>query len=405
MGAAFWLLSFGVGNYFIAITAMFIWLHWQRKQNARRYRSDYRPGVTILKPLSGEDEELAENIASFLSLSYEPLQIIFGSRSPDDPGMLVARAVAARFPKHDVLFIDHNNSDAVSPKIGNLETMLPHAKHELILLSDSNVRIAPNDLTQLVQPMQDPQVGLVYQPVVGVGEQNVSAACENLRLSEFAGVITITLRALLGQDAVMGKGMLCRRAALDATDGLRQVRDMAGDDFMLGVAIKRGGWRLVLSTVASHVIHVHWPMSSFVKRHTRHAALRWRMNVISPFAELVITPLFMGSCALAIGGLSWWPAFIGLLLTKIGLESIATRHLRGTPIPWRYKAAIPLKDAIMLYIWVVSLFNNKVHWRNRTYRMGWKSILRQVPSANGMAEPHGRRSEHASAEHATADKS
>ncbi len=398
MGAAFWLLLFGAGNYLGVVAALFTWLYWNRRWNDRAFRSDYHPGVTILKPLSGQDEELAENLVSFLSLNYEPLQIIFGSRSPNDSGMLVARAVAARFPHRDVLFIDQNDSDAVSPKIGNLETMLPLAKHGLILLSDSNVRIAPDDLTQLVQPMQDPKVGLVYQPVVGVGEQCLSAACENLRLSEFAGCITIALRALFWQDAVMGKGMLCRRTALDATDGLRQVRDMAGDDFMLGVAIKRGGWRLVLSTVASQVIHVRWPMSAFVKRHTRHAALRWRMNVISPFAELIITPLFMGACALALGGLRWLPGFIGLIVLKVTLESIATRHLRGTPIPWRYKAAIPLKDVTMLYIWVVSLFNNKVHWRNQTYRMGWKSILRQVPSPHAVAEPHAQRTEHATAE-------
>ena len=375
IGSGVLVAATGVWIYLHAVFIARLWLAYRNRQRRRSPPGCFRPGVTILKPLSGVDEHLESNLESFLRLNYEPLQIIFGAADPSDPGLEVARRVAARYPQRDVLFIDHNSSDAASPKIGNLETMLPQAVHPLVMLSDSNVRIDPDDLTQLVQPMQDERVGLVYQPVVGVDEQGAGATAENLRLTEYAGMLTITLKTLFFQDAVMGKGMLCRRAALESIGDMAPVRDMAADDYMLGVFIKRAGWKLHLATVPARAVHVRWSFNSFIKRHTRHAALRFRINPWAYPIELVMTPLLYACGAVAIGGwrgLGWGTL---AMLIKMTLEASFAWRLRDQRLTWAHWALIPVKDAIMVYIWFAAIFSNRVHWRGRTYRMIGQSKL------------------------------
>jgi len=358
------LILYGAAFFFV-----WVWRCYRRREIRMQFKDDFRPGVTILKPLAGVDEELEANLVSFFELDYEPLQIIFGSDRDDDSGMVIARRVAQRYPQRDCLILTKLQGTATSPKVVNLEAMLPHARHELVMLSDSNVRIRRDDMKVLVQPMRDARVGLVYQPVVGEGEISAGATVENLRLTEFCGNMTISAKMFAGQDCVMGKGMLCRREALREIDNFAQVRDTAADDYLLGVAIKRAGWRMRLGAVPARVIHIHWPVAAMMRRHTRHAAMRWRLNTIAYPMELLMMPLVVSLAAPLLSGVIgfYWMA-LGIV-GKMAIEACSARVTRGHWFSLPHTLLIPVKDGLMLVVLFRALFESTVEWRGRRYRM------------------------------------
>lgn len=369
-----------LGFYLFSIAVSLFW-YWRQRRARRALPAEQLPGVTILKPLQGIDEELEKNLESFACLDYPRLQLIFACQSPSDPALEVARRVAARHPRRDILILAGTEGTACSPKVLNLEAMLPHARHELAMISDSNVRIEPGDLATMAAPFADPRVGLVYQPVVGIADRSVPAALENLRLTEYGGVLTMGLKQLLGLDAVMGKGMLMRRAALADVGDFHSVRDVAADDYVLGTTLSKGGWKLCLSTVPARVVHTRWSLPALLKRHTRHAAMRVRLGPWTYPIELLVNPIALSLVTLGLSaGQTWWVVALAVAV-KTTSELAAGACLRGR---WPRLVHVPLvavKDVLMAGVWFAALFSRRVHWRGKDYRMGPLTRLDLVDSA------------------------
>lgn len=379
--------------YFTVVGSAVLWLILHRRYRARTFNSAYRPGVTILKPIAGVDECLESNLVSFFELNYEPLQIVFGCDRDDDPGIRIVRQVAARYPERDVLILTRIEGTAASPKLVNLEAMLPHAKHPLILLSDSNVRIRRDELASLVQPMQDERVGMVYQPVVGVDEITAPAAIENLRLAEYPGIASIFCKAVHAEDCVMGKGMLCRRSALASINDFAPVRDTAADDFLLGRALYRAGWKLYMSEIPAWTVHTHWSWKSFYRRQYRHAAMRVRMAWPGFVLEAFGSPPMIWALLAWFGGWSAVPYILFCMAVKTVCESLTIGWIRSQRVALRHWWLVTFKDISMVWVLSRSLFYSRVHWRGKEYRMvkGTKLIRIYPPGESPATEsmpPH-----------------
>jgi ceramide glucosyltransferase len=342
----------------------------------RRGRDDPRPpagapatGLTILKPLCGIDEELEANLASFFELEHEPLQLVFGAASPDDPSLAIARRLARKHPGRDVTIVAAADPAVPNPKIGLMESLLPHARHGIVLLSDSNVRVTTDEARRVLPDFADPTVGMVYQPVVAVGERTVPAAVENLHYTEYAAFLTIGARILAGQHTVNAKGQWVRREALAAVGDFTGVRDCGADDYALAELVRRAGWGLRPATAMVHVVQRHWSWKSFALRNLRHAGLRWR---ICPWAyplELLFNPIPWTLPLLAAGRLDLAAVAAAVVAAKLLLELSATRLLRGVELAWRFVPVIPLKDIVIFGCWFIALFARTATWRDRTYRL------------------------------------
>ena len=363
----------GLGLY---ATAWLVTVRWSRAGSRRTPAADLT-GVTILKPLCGFDEDLEANLRSFFLLEHEPLQLVFGAADAGDPALDVVRRLARRYPNHDVAIVLGGDSDAASPKVGLLESLLPHARHDLILLSDSNVRVAADEIGRVLPCFADPRVGMVYQPVVGIGERTLPAAIENLHYTEFAGLLSIGAAIVAGQHAVNAKGQWVRRRALDDADGFAGVRDHGADDFVLSRLVTGAGWKLRLAPVPVRIVHRAWSWHGLVQRHLRHSGLRRR---ICPWAyplELVLNPVPWTLPLLATDYALCVPVVAAL---KILLEVSAARLLRAQALAPRHVAAILLKDAVYFVGWFASFAVRTVTWRGRTYAIGPGGRLDPVES-------------------------
>jgi ceramide glucosyltransferase len=354
------------GLYTLAWLLVLGWVAWHRRD--RRHGDAAAPiGVSILKPLCGADDELERNLTSFFRLDHEPLQLVFGVANPADPALALVRRLARRHPERDVAIVVGATADAASPKVGLMETLFPRARHDIVLLSDSDVRVSPGEIGRVLPGFADPRVGMIYQPVVGVGERRLPAAIENLHYTELAAFLAIAARLCAGQHVVNAKGQWVRRAALADIGHFSGVRDNGADDYMLSRLMLAAGWRLALSGVPVRTVHRDWSWQALAHRHLRHAGLRRRLCPWAYPLELLLNPVPWTLLLLATPHAAWSFPLVAL---KVALEVSAARLLRGVPLAWRHAAIIPLKDLGYFLGWFASFAVRTVSWRGRTYAIG-----------------------------------
>lgn len=327
------------------------------------------PPLSILKPLCGADEELEENLRTFFTADHGSLQLLFGAADPSDPALEVVRRLAAEHPSRDVTIVAGVADAAPNPKVGILEALLPHARHGILLLSDSNVRLAPGDVARVLPLFADDRVGMAYQPVVAEGERTVAAAIENLHYTEFAAFLTIGVHELVGLHTVNAKGQWVRRAALEAAGGFAGVRDRGADDYELSRLVERAGWRLAPAPQVVRVIQRDWSWRALLDRNLRHAGLRFR---ICPWAyplELLFNPVPWSVPLLVAGRADVAALGAFSLAAKVAMELSSARLLRGRPLTAAFVPVVVVKDIVIFACWFVALFKRTASWRGRSYRL------------------------------------
>lgn len=347
------------------------------------------PPISVLKPLCGADDGLEENLASFAAQEYgAPVQIVFGAEDPLDPALDVARRVRARFSDKDITIVHCERRFGRNPKVSNLHTLLRNARHEMVLISDSNVRARPGYLRAMAaEMMADPRVGLVCSPVVGAREQTAGATCETLMTASFATATVCAAEALTGHACVIGKSMLMRRSTLERLGGLRLVRNVLAEDYLLGQRFQRAGYRVAISPLPVDTVNERWTLTRFLERHVRWGQLRRRINAQAFFAEPLLNPTpFFVAALLAAGEPATALAALGGIAAKATSDLLVLRKLRGAGLRLRDLPLLPIKDLLALCAWSVATVKRTVCWRGHRFRIG--RLTRLLPASPAAAQAH-----------------
>ncbi|HEY4106284.1 MAG TPA: glycosyltransferase, partial [Polyangiaceae bacterium] len=170
-----------------------------------RARSDHaraksRP-VSVLKPLNGADAGLYENLKSFFEQDHDELELVFGTTNDNDPALAIVARLRRQFPRVTCQTIVHDGGAALNPKISNLLGMLPHASHDLVLISDSNVRAPRHYVGELARVHAQTSAGIVTNLFAGSSEDSLGGALENVQLNGFCAAGS-ALPTLVGDAAV-----------------------------------------------------------------------------------------------------------------------------------------------------------------------------------------------------------
>lgn len=341
---------------------------WAARGFARRATppaGDY-PAVTLLKPLHGLEPDLYDNLAGFCVQDYpSPVQIVFGVDDPADPAVGVVRRLVADFPGRDLTLVIDARRHGENHKVSNLINMARQARHEVLVLSDSDIVVAPDYLKHVAAALAQPGVGLVtclYRGAAAAGFwSRLSAAAIDYH---FLPNVLVGLKLGLAAPC-FGSTIALRAKTLAAIGGFEAVTDQLADDYALGALVRATGQTVAIpNTIVAHVC------SEQSARDLIRHELRWARTIrsIDPagFAGLAIThALPIALIGLVLGGIN--PAgliVVAALACRLLLQSEIDRALRlRGGLFWLG----PLRDVLSFAIFVGSFFGRGVQWRGHRY--------------------------------------
>jgi len=347
--------------------------------------SEFTPPVSILKPIFGLDREAYENFASFCRQDYPEFEILFCVSDLQDPAVPVIRKLIGDFPKRSIRLLIGADRLGVSDKVNKLCRMVRQARHDVVIVSDSDVRVEPGFLRAVVAPFSDLKVGGVTCLYGGLTDGSLAADLEAVGNStDFAAGVLVAW--LLGPvNFMLGAVMATTKKHLAEISGFESLVDYFSDDYELGNRIASRGYRIELSTFPVSIVYPHETFGDAF----RHQ-LRWNLSIrySRPWGHLglIFTQGFAWSllgCLLAptgLASLAYIAAFIlleGEMIRAIGIYGMKDISLRK-----KYLALL-LRRAFAFVVWLASFFPQRIRWREQEFQVRAKRLVpiapRQLP--------------------------
>ena len=333
----------------------------------------FAPPVSLLKPVHGSEPDLESHLQSFFVQDYPEFEIIFCARSDQDPGLEIARRVAARYPNIRSRFVCSGIAPYANAKVWSLERMQSAAAYRFFVVSDSDVSVTPGYLRAVVAPFADERVGLVtclYRGVGGSFWSKLEAVGMSIEMS--AGVLVAEM--LEGMKFALGPTMVVRRDCLQRAGGFRALGHYHADDFMLGNLVAASGHQVVLST---HTIDHHVLNSSFIPSILHQ--IRWMKSTrfSRPKGHIgtgLTFSLPYGLLAACVAAALHHPLLGALMLfwswaSRVALGAMVGRLVVAEPRWVRSALLYPLRDLLGFGYWIASYVSNQVQWRGEVYNL------------------------------------
>jgi ceramide glucosyltransferase len=330
------------------------------------------PGISVLKPLCGADDALAENLASFVELPYPgAYEVVLGVRSLHDAAYPVAREAVRRWPDRVRLVLQEGET-GFNPKVNQLVCLARVARHDLLVVSDSNIRVPKGYLLDIAGHLGRPGVGCVTHPVAGNGHKSLGALLDNLHLGGTIAPGMVSAQRVLKKGLVVGKSMALFRHDLDLLGGFVSVANVLAEDHVLGNRLVRElGAAVAVSSLPVWNIAVEKSVGSFFQRYLRWSVThRTAMTFPAYLAESLLNPI-----PLAVIGFALLPSpgaaatLAACAVLKPALDSVAFSRLRQERFSWAAFGAGWVKDGLLFITWVHGLFARTVSWRGNRLRV------------------------------------
>ncbi len=363
---------------------------WGAVRFAERRRSahagEFTPPVSLLKPLHGPEPELERRLESFFEQDYPIFEILFCARSDQDPGLSIAMRVAARYPHIPTKFLTCGEPPYANAKVWSLERMQVAAKHEIFVVSDSDVLVTPDYLRAVVAPLADDGIGLVTCLYRGVAlparkDRSFWANLEAVGMSVEMSSGVLVAEMLQGMAFALGPTMVVRRGCLNGAGGFTAIGGHHGDDFMLGNLMAANGHKVVLSThaVEHHILNTSFGLSARHQirwmRGTRFYRPKGHLGTVLTFsvpyglvAATVALALHQPMMAVLLFGWSW--------ATRVALAAVVGGLVVREPRPWCSAMLYPIRDLLGFLLWNASYLGNDVLWRGEVYELLQGGLMR-----------------------------
>jgi ceramide glucosyltransferase len=372
------------GALYLTIMGSFgVAMRRQRRRRARRMDLARAPRVTIMKPLAGDDDELEDNLASFARLDYPEYELLFGVASVDDAALPVARRFLARYPHIDARVIVTDEANAVNPKVAQLVSLDRHAQGEIVVISDSNVRVAPSYLWSLAGELSEPGVGLATSVFAGTGERTVGAALENLQLGAMVGPGLAAAALLSKRPFTVGKSMAMWRRDLVKLGGFARVGAVLAEDHMLGRLFLDAGHGVRTSLDVVENRNVGCSVRRSMERHTRWAKMRRALAPTAFVFEPFLTPLLVATMVAAV--MQTKPAIVAALIAA-AVQTVcalaAMRALRGRALGWYFAPLEIVRSYFVFACWLRACFSRRIEWRGHTFLLERYSVITPAPPSS-----------------------
>lgn len=336
----------------------------------------FTPPLTLLKPVHGAEPGLEAHLATFFEQDYPVYEILFCARSAEDAGLATARRVAARYPQIPAKFlVTGGQPDYINAKVASMELMETAAAYEILVVSDSDVRVTPDYLRAVALPFADEKVGAMCCPYRGVAaEGGLWARLEAVGMSVEMTAGVLVARSLEGMQFVLGPTMAFRRDVIRRMGGFKVTADYCADDFVLGNETFKLGQTVVLSHhVIDHMVinstfvaslkhQVRWMKSTRFSRPKGHFGTALTFSL--PFGLLgLVVGLSLGHAEWGIGLLAW------AILSRLALSLAVGKLVVGDRSWFGLLVLYPVRDLMGFGFWAASYLGSRILWRGRVFQL------------------------------------
>jgi ceramide glucosyltransferase len=321
--------------------------------------------ISILKPLAGLDDGLEANLRTFFAQDYPVFEILFAVRESSDPAVGVVEGLQREYPHVPTRLITTGEPPYPNAKVYSLDLMLAAAAYDLVVMSDSDIRVTPDLLQSVAAEFQDARLGVATCPYRSVPGRSIWSRLEATGLNtDFLSGILVA-RMLEGMKFAVGATIAARRCVLEAIGNFDRLKEYLAEDFVMGKFSAEAGYRVILS---SCVVEHH--IGSAGLHHNAAHRLRWvrstRRSRPAGYLGQLFTMPFPLALLVCIANPSWWLAMpVTLLVRVVAAYIVSTRVLR-TRINW---LLLPIEDLAGFCFWIVGFFGNNIAWRGRRYHL------------------------------------
>lgn len=339
-----------------------------RRERARQY-PEYAPPASLLKPVRGLDFGSYENFASFCRLDYPAYEILFAVNDERDPAVGVIRQIIADFPQRRIRLLVGAEQLGTNRKVNKLARLAREAEHDVLALTDGDVRVGPNYLREVVAPLANHKTGAVTSFYRGIAESNLWAEIEAVGASSdfFVGVLMAAWTE--GIHFALGASIATTKEWLGKMGGFEAIADTLADDYELGHRIAKAGGEVVLSREPVCTMYPAETFRGFWNHQVRWArtirlcrplsyvgllftqGLPWVLLVALLAPSAWIAGAYLGSYVILRFAMAW----------TVGVWGVGDDVLRHKI--W----LVPLRDAIYFTVWLASFVSNRIQWGGTEY--------------------------------------
>lgn len=398
------ILNFILAALAVLSGALLIW-QWLAARKFPLHRKiavpGFAPAVSILKPLKGCDDTTAASLASWLRQNYAgPMEILFGVEAADRSAAEMARRLIAENPAACARLVACENLVGANAKAAKLTQLEKLAAHDLILVSDADVRVPPDFLASLVAPLRAEKIALVSCFYRLANPTTVAMRCEAVAINADFWSQVLQAQSLKPLDFALGAAMLVRRRALAEIGGFGAFADHLADDYQLGNRLAKKGHRLALCPVVVEC----WHAPQGWKQVWKHQ-LRWARTIRvcqpAPYFFSILSNVTFWAMLWFFSGLpklsAWatqtgdlhnfqfsfvapWGAIIAPALCL--LRIFIARDLQRRLTPERKLVSpfwlVPVRDWLNAAVWLAAFLGNSIEWRGRKMRLRRDGTLREI---------------------------
>jgi ceramide glucosyltransferase len=342
---------------------------------ARRYRAaaiaaggENREPISVLKPLAGLDEGLEENLRGFFTQEYGEFELLFAMRTAEDPAHALVERLRAEYPRVPSQVILTSEPPWPNAKSWSLYLMQQQARHSLLVMSDSDIRVGPGLLAAVAREFADPKLAVatcLYRAVPG---RSFWSKLEAIGMNtEFLGGVLVA-RMLEGVRFALGPTIVARREAIAAVGGWPYLQEFLAEDFVLGRDAADKGLGVGFS---SYIVEHRIGAQGF-RKNAGHR-LRWcrstrRSRPAGYVGQLFTNPLPIALALVAVYP-GAWPALAATAVFRAAAGYATAEYVLRDPLCRREWVLIPVQDLLSFAFWVAGFFGNTIDWRGEAYRL------------------------------------
>jgi ceramide glucosyltransferase len=329
-------------------------------------------GVSILKPLRGTDPEMYESFRSHCLQDYPEYEIIFGVSDANDPAIQLVQQLKAEFPQRPIRLMVCPERLGSNTKVSNLAQMARRARHEYIIVNDSDIRVEPDYLRRVLPPLTDPKVGLVTCLYRGIANATLGSRLESLGIgTDFAAGVLVAQTVENGIRFGLGSTLAFRRRDLQAIGGFEALVDYLADDYQIGSRIATLGLKVKLSDVVVDTFLPRYTLRGFFDHQ-----LRWARTVRdSRFWGYVGLGLTFGLpwallTLIFSRGAAWaWALLVCTAVMRFAVAIVFGKYVLKDRQAMRSLALIPVRDLVAMLVWIMSFAGHKIVWRGDRFSL------------------------------------